>query len=84
MINAGIHCGDLLIIDKSANAVNNSIILAILNGGFTVKRLELSPTGPILHPENPSYPPIVITQEMEFSVWGVVTTVIHSLNGRKI
>lgn len=73
MINAGIHSGDLLIIDRALTPKDNSIVLALLNGAFTVKRLR----GRQLLSENPLFPPIDITDECDFEVWGIVTYVIH-------
>lgn len=80
MIGAGIHDGDLLIVDRALRTKNKSVVLAIVDGQFTVKRLITLPTGQIeLRAENPDYPSIAITQDMEFEVWGVLTNVIHAL-----
>lgn len=79
MINAGIYDGDILIIDRSMTAQNNQIVLAVVNGEFTLKRL-LKKNGKIsLLPENPKYKPIEITEAIEFSIWGVATNAIHKL-----
>ena len=78
MIRAGIRSGDLLIVDRSVEPYHNAIIIAVLEGEFTVKRLEKRGSQIVLQPENPSYQPIFITDDSEFSVWGVVTHVIHS------
>lgn len=77
MINAGISSGDILIVDRSLEAQNNSIIVAIVDGEFTVKRLKKAGKQIVLIPENPEYNPILIHSETQFEVWGVVTTVIH-------
>lgn len=80
MLGAGIHPGDILIVDRALEACHNKIIIAALNGELTVKRL-LRETGEVyLHPENESYSPIRITPDMQFEVWGVVVHVIHSLD----
>jgi len=84
MINAGIHSGDLLIVDRAIQAENNSVILAVINGEFTIKRLRRDGQTVWLQPENSNYQPIYITEEMDFTAWGVVTNVIHSLTGRKL
>ena len=84
MLGAGIHSGDLLIVDRAIIATDNSIILAIVNGEFTVKRLRIKDNKMWLQPENPDYKIIDLTVEMGFSVWGVVTNVIHSLTGKKL
>ncbi len=77
MEDANIHEGDVLVIDRSLQAQNNSIVLCALNGEFTVKRLIKRNGGITLYPANPKYQPIPITPEMDFSVWGVVTYIIH-------
>lgn len=80
MIGAGINPGDLLVIDKSLEATNNSIVVALLNNEFTLKRLHLKNGRYTLIPENPAYQPILITEEMNFEVWGVVVSVVRVLS----
>ena len=77
MTGAGIYPDDLLVVDKSEEAKHGKIVIAVINGELTVKRLHKSRDGVQLLPENPNYLPIDITPEMEFSIWGVVTYVIH-------
>ncbi len=77
MIDAGIHEGDVLIIDNSLEATNGKVIIGALNGEFTVKRLKKEKEKITLLPENKNYKPVVITPTMDFKVWGVVTYVIH-------
>lgn len=79
MIGAGIHDGDLLMVDRALEAVDKSVVLAIVNGEFTVKRLRKKGDSIALHAENPRFEPIVIRPGMDFEVWGVVTNVIHTL-----
>jgi DNA polymerase V len=79
MINAGVHPGDILIVDRSLNPKHRSIVIAAINGELIVKRLQQSNNKFYLHAENTKYEPIEITKEMAFEVWGVVTNVIHSL-----
>lgn len=79
MIGAGIHNGDLLIVDRAVTAIHNSVIIAVLNGDLTVKRLYQVGSTLRLMPENPAYPPIEIHPGIDFEVWGVVTKVIHFL-----
>lgn len=76
MIDAGIDDGDLLIVDRSLTAQNNSIVLAVVNGDFTVKRIKKSENRIFLMPENIKYDPIEITEFMDFRIWGIVTGVI--------
>jgi DNA polymerase V len=79
MINAGIFPGDLLIVDRSIEATNNKIVVAVLNGEFTVKRLKKRQGKITLVAENPNFPPIEILEESNFEVWGVVAHVLHSV-----
>ncbi len=80
MINAGIHPNDILIVDKSLEAKNNDIIIAAVNGEFTVKRLCKNNTSIKLLPDNPDYKEVTITSETDFEIWGVVTNVIHRVH----
>lgn len=77
MKGAGIHHGDLLIVDKAEEPRNHSIVLGIINGEFTVKRILKKNNHLYLVPDNPDYQPILIRDEMDFQVWGVVTYVVH-------
>jgi DNA polymerase V len=80
MKNAGICHNDILVVDRSREAQNNDIIVAILFGEFTVKRWVQKGTHAFLEPENPQYPTITITEESDFEIWGVVTYAIHTLH----
>ncbi len=77
MIGAGINNGDILIVDKALEPFENAIIIASINGEFTVKRFKKIHDQPFLFPENPHFRPIKITNDSNFEVWGVVTYVIH-------
>ena len=79
MIDAGIHAGDILIVDRAEEAANNKIVIAAVNGELTVKRLRTDKGSVSLVPENDAYSPINITSGMEFEVWGVVMHVIHTI-----
>ena len=79
MIKAGISSGDVMIVDRSLETKDGSIVLAVLNGEFTVKRIKKNNNKLLLNPENPKFSPIVVSEEMDFQVWGVVTHVIHKL-----
>jgi DNA polymerase V len=79
MLGAGIHPDDLLVVDLSLPPRDGNVVIAIVNGEFTVKRLQVAKNKEIsLHPENENYPVITIKEGMEFRIWGVVTNVIHS------
>lgn len=77
MINAGIHEGDILIVDRAVEPINNKVVVASLNGELTVKKLKIKGTSVYLAPENPEYEPIEIRPLTEFRIEGVVTFVIH-------
>ena len=79
MLNVGIFHRDLLVVDSSIRPQSGHIVIAVINGELTVKRLELEDERITLHPENPDYEPIPITLSCAFSISGVVTYVIHSL-----
>jgi DNA polymerase V len=77
MIGAGIFADDILIVDRAVTPVSNKIVIARINDELTVKRFVKKSDSVILYPENPAYKPLVITPDMDFEVWGVVTCVIH-------
>ena len=81
MRDAGLDDGDILVIDKSLEAQDGSIVIAFVNGEFTVKRIKKVEENDCiwLMPENPDYPPIRVDKDEQFEVWGVVTFVIKSL-----
>ena len=76
MIGAGLDDNDLLVIDRSLEPENNKIAVCFLDGEFTVKRLRVENNEVWLQPENPDYPTIKITEENNFIIWGIVTSVI--------
>ncbi len=77
MVDANIFPGDILIVDRSLDAVHNSIVIAVLDGELTVKRLKYCENRIYLAPENPEYPILKINENTSFEVWGVVTYIIH-------
>jgi DNA polymerase V len=79
MINAGIHTGDILVVDRSLPATHGKIVVAAVDGELTVKRLARQGTKTHLVAENPSHPPLVLSPESDVVLWGVVTYVIHGL-----
>jgi DNA polymerase V len=76
MIDANIPDKALLIVDRSINPVSNNIVVAVVNGNFTVKYYIKNRSGIRLMPANAKYQPIPVTDDMEFSIWGTVTRVI--------
>lgn len=82
MIRAGIDEGDILVIDRALDPKHNDIVVAFVNGEFTMKFIDLSDsTGHhiVLRPANPEFQPITITPDDDFTVWGVVSKVIKNL-----
>jgi len=77
MIDAGIHDGDILVIDKSLEPTNNKKAVCFIDGEFTLKTLKVVKGEVWLKPENKDYPPIKITPDNDFIVWGIVTHIIH-------
>ena len=80
MIGAGIHDRDLLVVDRSLEAEPGDVIIAVLGGEMVVKRLQKRGQRLFLLPENDSFAPIEIREEMNALVWGVVTYVLHALH----
>ena len=81
MTGVGIFSGDLLVVDRSRSASNGSIIVAVVDGELTVKRLRKSGGKSMLLAENPAYGPVPIGEGTDVEVWGVVTAVIHRFEG---
>ena len=77
MDDAGIHQGDLLIVDRAEPYTIGSIVLAVLDGEFTVKKLMKKNDSLYLLSSNTAYQPIKIETETDFKVWGVVTYIVH-------
>ncbi len=77
MIGVGIHQGDILIVDKSLSAKSGKIVIAVVDGEFTVKRLHKYKGNITLKAENPDFEDIKIGGTDELIIWGVVTSVIH-------
>lgn len=80
MKEAGIFDGDILIVDRSLKLVNGKIIVAILNGELLVRRFHRNFSSAFLIAENERYKNINLAEFTNFSVWGVVTYVIHPLS----
>ena len=78
MTGAGIHHGDLLVVDRALEAKSGSIVVAVINGELTVKRLRVEGTRVWLMPENPRYPALEIRDGMELTIWGVVAHAVRS------
>jgi DNA polymerase V len=79
MINASIHEGDLLIVDRHLEARHGKIVIAAVDGQLTVKRLHKSSGKTYLMPENEKYPPIELLEDQNVVILGVVTRVLHEV-----
>ncbi len=80
MQNAGIYDGDIIVVDRSLTARKHDVIVAQVDGNFTLKRLsKLTAESAELSPENDEFKQIIVDAGQEFVIWGVVTNVIHSL-----
>ena len=77
MIDANIKSGDVMVVDRALDPTNNSIVLAVLDGEFTVKRIKKSSDELYLMPANENYQPVKVTSDIDFQIWGVVTFIIH-------
>ena len=80
MVGAGIYDGDVLVVNRALEARSGQIVVAYVDGGMTVKRLQVSPDGVWLQPENPDYRPFRVTESLH--VWGVATHNLHQLCSR--
>lgn len=79
MKEQGIYSGDLVVVDKSIEARDGHTIIALLNGEFTIKKLQRNKTEIVLCPANSQYTPIAVKPSDDFEVWGVVTGVVRNL-----
>lgn len=79
MSGAGISEGDILVVDRALTPTEGKIVVAIYQGEFTVKRISFKNNRWILSPENPKYPPLIVQEGNECTLWGVVTYVIRKL-----
>ena len=79
MRDAGIHDEDILVVDRSLEPRDGRVIIAVIDGELSVKRLRFKGGKPVLQPENSEYESIEINRQDDFRIWGVVTNVIHAL-----
>ncbi|CAN1519830.1 LexA SOS-response transcriptional repressors (RecA-mediated autopeptidases) [Burkholderiaceae bacterium] len=79
MIGAGIHDGDLLVVDRSLEPNHGRVVIAVLDGELTVKRLHHQRGKVVLCADNPDYPDIAIQNGQELQIWGVVAHVVHKV-----
>ena len=79
MQGAGIHDGDILVVDRSLEPGSGSVVVAAVNGELTVKRLMRREGACVLLPDNEAYQCLDIPEGADVHIWGVATSVIHRL-----
>lgn len=79
MEGAGISDGDELIVNRAKQPVDGSVVIAVLDGEMTVKRLRLTPQGVVLQAENPQYPDLPVGELSSLEIWAVAETCLHRL-----
>lgn len=79
MRELGIYDGDLLVIDRALPATDGCVVVAVIDGEFTVKQLHYTPQGKVLRAAHPDYPDIVISDDQDFAIWGVVQWNVHKV-----
>jgi DNA polymerase V len=77
MTGFGIHDGDLLVVDRAVDATDRSVVIAVVDGAFTVKQLCRIPDGVLLRSSGKGHGDILVGPEQELTVWGVVRWAIH-------
>jgi DNA polymerase V len=78
MINACIHDGDIVIVDRSIKPASGKIVIAVVDGEMLIRRLERTMNRVRLIPETPKLSPIEVNEFSDLVIWGVVTYVIHT------
>jgi DNA polymerase V len=79
MKGAGIYDGDMLLVDRSIEATDGKVVIALVHGEFAVKTLKYRNGRAYLVPANSAYKVIEVTPEMDCEIWGVVTSVIRKM-----
>lgn len=77
MVGAGIHPGDTLVVDRAVQPAGERVVVAVVDGEFTVKRIRKRGARLFLLSENPAVAPLEVPPQADFQVWGVVTYVVH-------
>lgn len=79
MEGAGISDGDELIVNRALEPKDGSIVVAVLDGELTVKRLRITAAGVVLQAENPDYPDILVPELSALEIWGTASVALHHL-----
>lgn len=77
MVGAGIVAGDIVVVDKALEPKSGDIVVAAVDGDFTLKHLKRDGQKAWLVAANPAYQPIALHEATDAQIWGVVTYVIH-------
>jgi DNA polymerase V len=77
MTGFGIHDGDLLVVDRAVDAADRSVVIAVIDGEFTVKQLCRIPAGVLLRASGKGHGDILIGPDQDLTIWGVVRWAIH-------
>ena len=79
MLGAGIHDGDILVVDRSLEPRKGKVVIAAVDGQLTVKRLQKKGSKTFLVPENKKFRSIELNENNDVKIWGIVTNVIHKV-----
>ena len=77
MEQAGISDGDELIVNRALEPKDGSVVIAVLDGELTIKRLRITASGVVLQADNPGFPDIKVPALSELTIWGVATRCLH-------
>lgn len=83
MQDAGISNGDELLVDRSKTPRDGDVVVAVLDGELTVKRLRLTDAGVVLQADNAEYPDIAVRELSDLQIWGTATYCLHHLYGAR-
>ncbi|MCP3426927.1 hypothetical protein NBM05_13145 [Rothia sp. AR01] len=79
MLDAGISEGEVVVVDRGIGPQHGDVVLAAIDGGFSIKRMVSTKTKRALSPANPGYEDLLITEETDVVIWGVITRCVHML-----
>ncbi|MDD4912442.1 MAG: S24 family peptidase [Sideroxydans sp.] len=84
MRDLGIYDGDLLAVDRALPAMHGSVVIAVVDGEFTVKQLLFTPSGKVLRAGNENHADVLIRAGQDFAIWGVVQWNVHKAAEAKL
>lgn len=77
MEQGGISDGDELVVNRALEPRDGSVVVAVLDGELTIKRLRITPSGVVLQADNPRFPDIEVPALSDLTIWGVATRCLH-------